>query len=154
MEVYLVQHGEAKRKEEDPERPLTEKGKDDVRKMAAFLSQSNVRVFQIRHSGKKRAEETALILADHLSPPSGVKIVQGLAPNDDATPVAETLHLETEPVMIVSHLPFLSRLASLLVTGDEEQTVVHFTMGGCARLVTENGNWTVEWVVTPGLLSD
>ncbi|UCE19878.1 MAG: phosphohistidine phosphatase SixA [Gemmatimonadota bacterium] len=154
MEVYLVQHGEAQRKEEDPERPLTEKGKDDVRKVAAFLSKSNVRVYQIRHSGKKRAEETALILGDHLSPPSGVKVHQGLAPNDDVTPVAEILQLENEPVMIVSHLPFLIRLASLLITDNEEKTVVQFRMGGCVCLVTENGNWTVEWVVTPDLLSD
>ena len=152
MEVYLVQHGEAKRKEDDPERPLTEKGKDDVRKIAAFLSQSDVRVHQIRHSGKKRAEETALILGDYLSPPSGVRIVQGLTPNDDVMPVAETLQLETEPVMIVSHLPYLMRLASVLITGNEEKAVVQFKMGGCIRLDKENGTWTVAWAVTPDLL--
>lgn len=154
MEVYLVQHGEAQRKEENPERPLTEKGKDDVRKVASFLSKSNVRVHQIRHSGKKRAEETALILGDHLSPPSGVKVHQGLAPNDDVIPVAEILQLETEPVMIVSHLPFLIRLASLLITGSEEKTVVQFRMGGCIGLAKGNGKWILEWAVTPDLVPE
>ena len=154
MAVYLVQHGEAQRKEEDPERPLTEKGKRDVAKVAAFLARGGLKVEHIRHSGKKRAEETARILTDHLAPPSGVRAVQGLAPNDEVQPVAETLQLETEPVMIVSHLPFLSRLASLLVTGGEEQAVVQFRMGGCVRLSEENGMWTVEWALTPELISD
>ena len=154
MEVYLVQHGEAYRKEENPERPLTEKGKDDVRKVAAFLSKYRVRENQIRHSGKKRAEETALILGEYLSPPAGVRVTQGLTPNDDITPVAETLRLETEPVMIVSHLPFLIRLASSLITGSEEKAVVQFRMGGCIRLAKGNGKWSLEWAVTPDLISE
>ena len=68
MEVYLVQHGEAKRAEEDPERPLTDQGKEEVSNVAAFLAQGGVNVNQIRHSGKRRAEETARIMTEHLSP--------------------------------------------------------------------------------------
>ena len=30
MNLYLVQHARAKQKEEDPERPLTEKGQADI----------------------------------------------------------------------------------------------------------------------------
>ena len=32
MRLYLVQHGEAKPEEEDPERPLTDRGASDVRR--------------------------------------------------------------------------------------------------------------------------
>ncbi|MFQ6092525.1 MAG: phosphohistidine phosphatase SixA, partial [bacterium] len=98
------------------------------------------------------AEETALILAEQLSPPSGVKAVQGLAPKDDVAPMAEGLESETGPVVLVGHLPFLSRLASLLLTGDAESPVVRFRMGGIVCLVRENGNWAVGWALTPDLL--
>jgi len=152
MKVYLVQHGEAKKKEEDPDRPLTDGGREAVKKVASFLAQTGVTVRQIHHSGKRRAEETALVMAEHVSPPEGVKTVQGLGPNDDVVPVAEMLQGETEPVMIVGHLPFLSRLAGLLLTENAEKSVIRFRTGGCVCLVQENGNWTVECAVTPDLL--
>ena len=68
MDLYLVQHAEAKPKEEDPERSLTDVGSENAERMAAWAARAGVRVEQIRHSGKKRAEETAEILAAALSP--------------------------------------------------------------------------------------
>jgi len=152
MNLFLVQHGEAKSKEEDPERPLTDRGKEEVKKVASFLAQVGLKVNQIRHSGKKRAEETAHILSDQILPTSGVMAIQGLAPNDNVTSVAEVLQLESKPVMLVGHLPFMSRLASLLLAGDEEKSVVRFRMGGCICLKRENGDWSLQWAVTPELL--
>ena len=38
MKLYLVQHGEAKSKAEDPRRPLTERGKEEVARVAAFAA--------------------------------------------------------------------------------------------------------------------
>ncbi len=35
MELFLVQHGEAKSETEDPERPLTDRGAETVVRMAA-----------------------------------------------------------------------------------------------------------------------
>ena len=37
MKLYLVQHGEAKTKEEDPDRALTNTGKELSEKTACFL---------------------------------------------------------------------------------------------------------------------
>ena len=152
MKLYLVQHGEAKPKEEDPERPLTDRGTEEVTKVATFLARSGIKVNQIRHSGKRRAEETASILGQNLSPPAGVRAVQGLAPKDGVDPIAEVLQLETNPIMLVGHLPFLNRLASLLLTGDEEKTVVHFRMGGCVCLVKEEEQWSMAWAITPDII--
>ena len=59
MELLLVQHGEAKTEAEDPVRPLTERGADAVRSMAVWAARAGVKVDQIRHSGKRRAEQTA-----------------------------------------------------------------------------------------------
>ena len=144
--LYLVQHGEAKSKTEDPQRPLTERGRDDVAGVAAFAARTGLQVRQIRHSGKRRAEETASILAERLSPVEGVVAISGLAPRDDVRPVAEALSSETRPVMLVGHLPFLDRLASLLVTGDAERSIVRFQMGGIVCLVREDEKWVVGWM--------
>jgi len=38
MNLYLVQHAEAKPESEDPDRPLTEKGWRDIRKIAPFIA--------------------------------------------------------------------------------------------------------------------
>lgn len=151
MKLYLVQHGEAKPKEEDPERPLTDRGTEEVTKVATFLARSGIKVNQIRHSGKRRAEETASILGQNLSPPAGMRAVQGLAPKDGVGPIAEVLQLETNPIMLVGHLPFLSKLANLLLTGDEEKTVVRFRMGGCVCLVKEEEPWVMAWAITPDI---
>jgi phosphohistidine phosphatase len=152
MELYLVQHGEAKPEAEDPERPLTERGAEAVRQTAAWAAQVGVRASQIRHSGKRRAEQTATLLAERLDPANGVIAVEGLKPNDDVRPVAEALHAEPKPVMLVGHLPFLSRLASLLVVGNPDGGVIRFRQGGIVCLVQEEGKWIVNWVMPPELL--
>ena len=63
MRVYLVQHGKAKPAEEDPSRGLTGEGYAEVKQIADFLAGLRITVSLIQHSGKKRAEETAHLLA-------------------------------------------------------------------------------------------
>ena len=152
MELYLVQHGEAKSKAEDPQRPLTERGRDEVQRVAAFAAKADLKVSQIRHSGKRRAEETASILAEHLSPVEGMLAISGLAPLDDVRPIVQALGKETAPLMLVGHLPFMDRLAGLLVTGDPDRSVVRFRMGGIVCLEGAGDDWAVKWVVRPELV--
>jgi phosphohistidine phosphatase len=149
MKLYLVRHGEAKSKAEDPQRSLTDRGREEVARVAAYTISSGVRVVQIRHSGKRRAEETAIILGEHLSPVEGVNSVPGLAPNDDVHPMVEILNSQTQPVMLVSHLPFLGRLASQLVSGNPNTSVAQFQAGSIVALVRENGDWALSWVISP-----
>jgi len=56
-------------------------------------------------------------------------------------------------VMIVGHLPFVSKLASLLLTGDESADTIAFQKGGivCLERSAED-KWHVNWMVTPELL--
>ena len=149
MKLYLIRHGEAKNKADDPQRSLTDRGREEVARVAAYAVSSGVKVVQIRHSGKRRAEETAIILGEHLSPSEGVISVPGLAPNDDVRPMIDILKRQTQPLMLVSHLPFLGRLASQLVSGNLNASVAQFQTGGIAALVRENGDWTVNWVISP-----
>lgn len=151
MRIYLVQHAEAKVEEEDPNRPLTKKGREDISKVARFAAAyCNVKVDKILHSGKTRAAQTAEVLAEHLHPAGGVEEVEGLAPLDDPRRFSELVESMQEDVMVVGHLPHLARLAGLLLCGNAERRPVAFTMAGIVALERgEKGGWSVEWLITP-----
>ena len=153
MRLYLVQHGEARPKDEDPQRSLTARGEEEIRRVAAFAKQAGVRVSQIRHSGKRRAEQTAAIFAGVLRPKDGLVAVSGLNPEDPVEPVAHALAGESEPLMLVGHLPFMAELAAELIAGNHELPAVRFQMGGIVCLErNEPGDWSLAWMVTPDLL--
>ena len=63
MKLYLAQHGEACAKDIDPERPLTDQGRDDIERLAAFLARAGIQVERVIDSGKLRAAQTADLLA-------------------------------------------------------------------------------------------
>ena len=155
MHLYLVQHGEALAKDEDPNRPLTDKGRQDVGRMAAFLARTRPAISRVIHSGKVRAMQTALVFAETLGPGRMVEeAADGLAPKDPPETVAEAVNGWTEDTMIVGHLPHLARLTALLVTGDPDETVTHFQPGTvvCVERGENGGGWTVAWAVRPELL--
>ncbi|MCK4829093.1 phosphohistidine phosphatase SixA, partial [bacterium] len=52
-------------------------------------------------------------------------------------------------LMIVGHLPHLSRLAGLLLTGDPENQVVEFINSGVVCLTGQDKQWTLSWAVVP-----
>jgi len=153
MFLYLVQHAEAKGKEEDPARDLTAKGRQDVERVARYLKGLEVQVRQIFQSGKTRAHSTADVLAAQVQPPAGVSEAPGLAPLDDPGIWAERLQSLDEDIMLVGHLPHLGRLAALILSGDQERSVVNFQMGGvvCLRRL-DAGQWAVDWMVIPTIL--
>lgn len=149
MRVYLVQHAEAMSEEQDPDRPLTDVGREHTKRTGEMVAELGVDVEQIRHSGKTRAGETAEILGDVLCPREGVVATSGLGPLDDVAPVVEALDREVEPVMLVGHLPFMERLAGRLLTGDAGQPVIEFNNAGIACLEKKNEGWQAIWVITP-----
>ncbi len=152
MKLYLVRHADPKSEAEDPERSLSELGEQQADRIGKFALNAGVRVNQIRHSGKKRAEQTAEIIGRHLSPPKGVVAVTGIAPMDDVVPVAEMLASEEDDVMLVGHLPFMNRLVSQLVFGIPDRVAVDFPKAGMVCLIRETGGWTIDWFVNPSLL--
>ena len=150
--LYLVQHGEAVAEAIDPKRPLSAHGRAIVEKVAAWAARQRVQVGQIRHSGKLRAEQTAAIFAKQLSPRDGVSVQPGLGPNDDVQLLVDGIETWPDSLMLVGHLPFLSRLASLLLIGDPERTVIQFCNGGLVGLNYDGRDWTVACVIPPHLI--
>ena len=105
MKLYLVQHAQQKTEEQDPAKPLTEKGLEDARKVARLVA-AHVKVNTIFHSGKLRAKQTAEVLAEHLSPAQGVKQAEGLKPNDSHLIWAQRLVELKSDVMLLQFFPF------------------------------------------------
>jgi phosphohistidine phosphatase len=154
MLLYLVQHGEAKREEEDPARGLTEKGIQDARNVSAYAQKLNVKASRIYHSGKTRAMQTAQILADHLNPEKGMSETDSLAPMDDPALWAKRIAGMSEDIMLVGHLPYLAKLAGLLLCGDKEKMFIDFKMGGIVCLKRfDDSRWAVGWMIVPEILS-
>ena len=153
MFLYLVQHAEAKREEEDPQRPLSEKGIKDLKKVAVHVSRLNLKITQIFHSGKVRAKQTAEVLAESLKPAHGVKEIDGLSPLDDPAIWAERLEGITAGIVLVGHLPHLEKLASLLLCGDKDKRIIAFKMGGIICLGRDDDRtWSLQWILAPDVV--
>ncbi len=151
MTLYLIQHAEAKSEQEDPSRGLSEKGLSDIKKIAHHAAVGlYIKVSQIFHSGKKRAQQTAQILAENLHPDSGIAESGGLAPMHEPKIWAERLSSIEEDIMLVGHLPHIGRLAALLICDDENKKAINFKMGGIVCLKrNEDMSWSLEWTLMP-----
>jgi phosphohistidine phosphatase len=150
MAIYLVQHALSLPKTEDPEKGISPEGREAAQTIAGVAKGYGVRVSQIVHSGKKRARETAEIFAAALAPDSGVVVMPGLAPLDDAAAIGNRLNPSSN-VMLVGHLPFMERLAAHLVAGRQEPPVFRFQNAGivCLDHYPEKDTWVVMWSLSP-----
>ncbi|MFP4502569.1 MAG: phosphohistidine phosphatase SixA [Candidatus Hydrogenedentota bacterium] len=151
MKLLLIQHGHAKDKSEDTDRPLTAHGEHVIDLVGSFLSQKT-RVEEIWHSGKLRAQQTAQHLAPFVGPEAPIVRNEDLKPSSPAPPIAELVVREAKNIAIVAHMPHLSKLASFLLSGNEEDDIIAFEKGGVVCLAQDAGNWQVSWMVTPTLL--
>jgi phosphohistidine phosphatase len=151
MKIYLVRHGEANPEEIDPEKNLSDSGRNEIKHLAESIRHLNITVKEMRHSGKARARQTAEILADSISSESGLIKKAGLNPNDPVAPVADELTALGEDITLVGHLPFLARLTSYLLTGNELKSAFNFEAGGMVCLEHNKRKWSLSWFVNPDL---
>ena len=153
MKIYLVQHGEAAAKELDPERPLTEQGVTDVQRVSGALKQASVEVERVIHSGKLRARQTAEILAAEIAPGLQLETSDLINPNDNPGAFDLQTGSGNMDTMVVGHLPFMAKLVSHLVTGDDNDMSVAYRPGTVVCLESiDKDNWQINWMVRPELL--
>ncbi len=150
MALYLVQHGKSLPEDIDPNRGLSEEGISDVKRIASVAKGYGIKVSCIKHSGKKRAQQTADIFASALKPEKGVKECNGLNPLDDVTTIAKEIE-STDNLMFVGHLPFMERLTSYLITGLVDKPVFKFQNGGilCMDQDLNTQSWVIKWSLMP-----
>jgi len=155
MKLYLVRHGAAAPAEENPAQPLTEKGRQDIQRLAVFMARSGVSVARVIHSGKKRAEETAVLLADVVGPGKVVEEAEsGLGPNESTDLLATAAAALIEDTMVVGHQPFMGRMVARLLAGADDAIRVAFEPGTvvCLERSDNGGGWHLNWMAGPKLL--
>ncbi|OQX91569.1 MAG: phosphohistidine phosphatase SixA [candidate division Zixibacteria bacterium 4484_95] len=151
MKLYLMRHGKANPENIDPGKSLSDVGEKDVTRLAESIGYLDIRVEQIWHSEKKRAKQTAEIISAAVKPQKGLVEKSGLLPNDQVTRVAKEIIAINADLMLVGHLPFMSKLASYLLSGDEDTCAIDFSAGAVACFEYDKGRWTLCWLVYPGL---
>ncbi len=152
MRLYLVQHGEAVDKSENPDRPLTAAGREAVAAVGKLLRSAGISVPRIEHSGKTRSRETAELLAEAIGKAGGVHERKDISPNDPVDAVANALKWADADLMLVGHEPSMGKLASLLVTGDSYAEIVAFQKGAVVCLERKSdGAWCIAWMIVPEL---
>ena len=114
MKLYFLRHGEADWPDwtqSDDERPLTKRGKKEMRDVAKFLADLNVRPELIVTSPLPRALQTAEIAADYLKPK--LRRDELLAPGfgiDQLGTVLKRHHAKS--LMVVGHEPDFTNIIS------------------------------------------
>ena len=163
MLLFLVRHAHAVTAEEDPARPLSGRGWEDARRVAAFLrSTTTFRPAQIWHSPLRRASQTAHALVSGIDPEALLVETDGLLPDDDPEGMAQRLsrYPTDHHLALVGHDPHLSALGSLLVSGRAYPE--RFILRKGAVLALERSDrvhkrsglprWQVRWHLSPELL--
>jgi len=116
MELYFLRHGEAdwpEWKKSDDERPLTKRGKREMRDVAKFLDRLRVRPNLIVTSPLPRAAQTAEIAADYLK--AKLRKDELLAPGFGASKLRMVLKRHGARVlMLVGHEPDFTQVISEL----------------------------------------
>lgn len=148
MEFFLVRHGEAVSQAVNGQRPLTLAGRRDVERIGRAAAARGVRPSKIFHSGLLRAQQTAELLSKNIGPLEEIRELAGLKPDDDPFLAKAELESSTVPVMLVGHLPHMSRLASCLVAGDAERAMVEFAPATIVCLSYDDRRWKILWKLT------
>lgn len=163
MKLYLIRHSNAVEPgtpeyEDDSQRPLTEKGREKMRKIASALKDLGVKPDLILSSPFARAAQTAEILAKIM------KYKKEIAYSDSLVPVGNTDTLigemnekyTVDELVLVGHEPSLSALIGTLVAGTPEISVNMKNGGVCCLAVDDlrvERKAVLEWLLTPKILS-
>jgi phosphohistidine phosphatase len=146
MDLILWRHADAEDGGPDSARKLTERGREQARRVAAWLEPRLPRGCEILVSPATRAQQTALAL--------GVPFVTSPAVGTDASAddviAAAEWPTRSGPVLIVGHQPTLGGVAAMLLSGAEADWEV--AKGALWWFSHENGNIALRAVVDPELL--
>ena len=153
MRLYLVQHGDAVPKNIDLNRPLSDQGRADIKRLSEWLSRQNIQVAQILHSGKSRAIQTAEILRPLLESTGQILEGQDLAPNDSPEAFLRQLRDSKKDLLITGHMPFMARTVSQALTGAPDLKLVDFLPGSVAGIErSDSASWHLFLFAQPEFL--
>ena len=157
MELYLMQHGLAVPESEDSARPLSVEGREQIEISAKAMARMGLRIDVFATSTKKRAIQTAEIVAAALDyPASCIAQSKALNPKADSKELLGYLMQwrDRESVFVAGHLPSLANTAAFLLY-DTDAISIDFQNGGLCCIEAERltqGGGTLKYYVTPSQL--
>ncbi len=149
--IYLMRHADAVSDDEDPVRPLSARGREQVASVCAALrKRTGFAPAEVWHSPLARSRETADLLALGLGLPAPRVLKPGLEPDDNPEGMAQLLAAEGRDIAVVGHEPHLGILAALMVEGTSNPPFFYpFPKAGVLALVRKGKRWKSEWLVRP-----
>jgi len=163
MDLYLLRHGLVVERgtpgfENDDTRPLTPKGRRQLRKISAAFQTLELDFDLILSSPLVRARQTAEIVAAQMKLKKNLVFADELSPGGSAKNLVEKI-LSLKPLpknlLLVGHEPDLGKLISFLVSG---KTSAGFALkkAGLAKLEVKSLHAgqcaTLAWLLTPSQL--
>jgi phosphohistidine phosphatase len=162
MDLYLVRHAIAfgrdpTRWPDDADRPLTPQGEARFRKAARGIRRIVAGIDVVLSSPLPRAWRTAELLEEEAgwpAPKPEPVLEAGRSPAEGIEVIQP--HLDVASLAVVGHEPYLSELASILLTSSPASLTMEIKKGGVAHLWLEDGlrrgTASLRWLVTPKVL--
>lgn len=163
MKIYLIRHSNAVDPgtpgyEDDSARPLTEKGRDKMEKIATALKGLGLKPDLIVSSPYVRARETAEIAAKVLKYQKDLAFCEALVPIGDVEELIGEINekYHVDELVLVGHEPNLSTLIGTLTAGNPDLAVTLKKGGVCCLSADDlrtDRTAVLEWLLTPKILS-
>jgi len=158
MRVIFMRHGIAAEggSMADELRPLTDEGRERVRKAAEGLNELDCRPKLIATSPLVRARETAEIVADVLAPDVEVQELDCLRPGGSFAEFMNWVERQdVDELLVVGHMPDIAEFAQRCLTGRVLFSMT-FKKAACCLIEFEGepapGRGCLEWLIQPGAL--
>jgi phosphohistidine phosphatase len=142
VKVYLVHHGEAVGPDVDPRRPLSDRGRAAVERLAAAAAGHGAKPAVVWHSGKLRAKQTAEAFWRACNALAEFSATRDLQPDDPPRWIRDRLRGEARDILIAGHYPHLPQLLQEMCAAAPA-----FPQHGVVALESDNGGetWKELW---------
>jgi len=161
MDLYLLRHGKAEKTvpvgDTDEERPLTGRGRSEVRNIAGWTRSHGCRFDYIATSPLTRAYQTAAIVAEVYQDSDGPVVWEELSPGMEFDRLIYRIREQgsLSSILLVGHEPSLSTLMSMIITGSVDARIL-LKKGGLAKIVNFIPGLEpcgdLAWLVSPGVM--
>ena len=158
MQIYLLRHGiaeDAKPGHPDSERPLTDEGRDKLRRVLKRARTADLEPSLILSSPYRRAVETAAVAAEVLAYKGEIVRTSALVPEASPYDVWEEIRnrKNERAILLSSHEPLMSSLAAFLL--DSPALRVEMKKAALVRIDCDRfgpkAAGVLKWMLTPGV---
>ena len=153
MRAYLTYHAEAvPRERNESPRLLTDKGREDARRLGLFLKNNGIGKARVLHNGTTWIQENAEILARVLENGNTDIVFTPSYPLNakvDIEPLIDDLNAASGDIVAVLPSDITFRTATQLIAGRQTPYAISMTNGDAICLErSDDGLWRIVWLVT------